>query len=327
MTRVRIDILLAADAPAAAILHRGPYGHTQILHWNLTTDEITAGQWITAKVHMRCCDLSPDGHHLVGLFSDNSAKRLEEAASKFELEDHFDAQAWTAVSVVPYFTAVALWFTGYSYRLTYGYGQGSGFIGGGVWRGRNRLEVNHPYAPKAAIQPPEDLEVESVFYFKRHELNWVWHERLRRSGWKQRNRNLKPEDSVWSMDRWEKTFAEGRLIYESRTTEDSGPERWFLFDLAGNLVREGKVPQFGIQFMEIDVRGRVIYADGSAVYAWERFPHGEPKIVADLSDNRFEPVPAPPGYRAKFEPRALSDSQVDPNDVTPSLWAEMDEAF
>jgi hypothetical protein len=89
----RLYVHVAREARTAVILRRGPGKNTLMLKWDLERDVITEGQWIRHKIYERRCDLSPDGDY----FSYFAAKFVGPLYS------------WTAVSKVPYFTALALW--------------------------------------------------------------------------------------------------------------------------------------------------------------------------------------------------------------------------
>ncbi len=106
----RIGGILATKAARAVIFRRGPSDVVQQLLWDLDTDEVQPGQWIRARVYTRRCDLSPGGRHLVAFFSNFSPHRMEVAARKYGLEHGCEAEAWTAISVAPCLTALALWF-------------------------------------------------------------------------------------------------------------------------------------------------------------------------------------------------------------------------
>lgn len=86
----RIHVLLARDAPVAAIFRRGPTKQVRLLRWDLRTDEITGGQWLAGRVYDGRCDLSPDGELLV----------------YFAMRK---GHTWTAISRPPYFTPLAVW--------------------------------------------------------------------------------------------------------------------------------------------------------------------------------------------------------------------------
>src|SRR3954469_17262682 len=91
----RLHVLLAADAPTAVVIRRGPSQSVCTVLWDRKTDEFTLGQWMRGRIYERRCDLSPDGRHLV----------------YFAMNGRWDAEtkgAWTGVSRAPYLKAITL---------------------------------------------------------------------------------------------------------------------------------------------------------------------------------------------------------------------------
>ena len=93
----RISLYLARDAPVVAIIRRGPTKWTQMLKWNLLDDSIESGQWFRGRVYSKRSAISPSGTYLI-YFAADWSKRVREFGP-----------TWTAISRVPYFTALALW--------------------------------------------------------------------------------------------------------------------------------------------------------------------------------------------------------------------------
>lgn len=52
-------------------------------------------------------------------------------------------------------------------------------------------------------------------------------------------------------------------------------------------------------WIDLDAKGRVIYGDRGSLWAWEDFPEGKPHLIADLNENKFEPV-EPPGWALEW---------------------------
>jgi hypothetical protein len=82
--------IVARDAQRAVILRRGPVRHTRMLIWDLHTDEITPGQWLVGAIDPWPCGLSPSGDLLV-------------------YEARKGGRTFTAICRPPYFTALAYW--------------------------------------------------------------------------------------------------------------------------------------------------------------------------------------------------------------------------
>ncbi len=276
----RIDGIVAREAPVAVIFRRGPSSHTQLLTWNLETDEITPGQWITSKVYPRKSDLSPDGKLLVASFLNCSSRRDECFGSELEFD------AWTSVSRPPYFNPIAAW---HGFSVWYG---------GGLWHSSQELRRN-AIDEDVAVPAPSWLRVTQTAIGVGQEL--VFAHRLHESGWK----ILQPAN-------WEEIRVEGRreqeevkfaqapfIIAEKRFERGTlrwiaqTKERWVLLDLEGKVNRSFNPPESEPQFLDIDHRGRVVFGDQGCLWAWEGFPDGKPTLIADLNANRFEAIEAP----------------------------------
>jgi hypothetical protein len=111
----RLFVIMAAEAPVAVVIRRGPASWAQITLWNTAADAFTEGAWFRGRIFAEKCDLSPDGELFVY------------AAYK---GSHFSTaytDSWTAVSRPPWLTALALWPAG----TTYG--------GGGRFTGKRQL--------------------------------------------------------------------------------------------------------------------------------------------------------------------------------------------
>lgn len=107
--------LVAAKARTAVVFRRGPTKQVQMLRWDLASDEVMPGQWLSGRIYDGRCGLSPNGR-LVVYF-----------AGKFKTK----LGTFTAVSRPPYFTALALWPDG----STHG--------GGGFFEGDRRLILHY----------------------------------------------------------------------------------------------------------------------------------------------------------------------------------------
>jgi len=118
--------ILARDGRSVAVLRRGPTRSVLLLRWWLGSDEIEEGQWLQARVFGERSDLSPDGTYLLYFAGDYRRSR--------------GIGTYTAVSRVPFFTALALW------------PGGDTCCGGGLFSGPRRIELDHP-ASKTTLAP------------------------------------------------------------------------------------------------------------------------------------------------------------------------------
>ena len=315
----RIDGLLARDTNVAVIFRRGPSKRTQLLRWNLDTDEIVPGQWIGGKVYTRRCDLSHDGALLVGAFTNYSQSQARQRSQRGDP----DFDSWTAVSRPPYFTALAIWEGMGAWNL------------GGIWQGPRALGVN--------LHHSQHLEAEDIpagialthLGLPMSEDEPIYSNRLETSGWQTvQPLELREKNPEWRENRkrlmevlesgidtdlsrfdevallmentipqyetvtegvMEKRFTGGRLI---RVIGYPG-ERWEVRDESDVAKLAFARGMFEPQWLDVDDRGRVIYGDAGCLWAWADFPKGTPQMIADLNANRFEPI-APPDWAQEW---------------------------
>ena len=187
--RTRLDVLFAAHANRAVILRRGPKTHYRLIAWDLANDTFTPGQWMKGLVKL--CDLSPDGRTLIywaaqyhsrsvdrrervtarGTFSPVRAGTAKAAESLLKRGrkvprylrppgapptqlPHKVQDTWTAVSPVPYFSALAIW-------PAFGH-----WTGGGFFFGDNRIALFEPenrMVPVVNVPIPARVHVQSAF--------------------------------------------------------------------------------------------------------------------------------------------------------------------
>ena len=94
----RIHIEFASASPVAAILRRGPSKWVRLLSWNTAEDSIELGSWFHGRIYEDGCSVSPDGT----LFAYFATKYHGQKTRGVNY-------AWTAVSKLPWLTALALW--------------------------------------------------------------------------------------------------------------------------------------------------------------------------------------------------------------------------
>lgn len=122
----------------AAILRRGPSKWVRLLSWNTSTDVITPGAWFHGRVYGSDCSLSPDGD----LFAYFATKFRGHRSRNIGF-------AWTAVSKLPWLTALALW-------------PHSDTWGGAVKFADNKtivVDTHNGCSLEPHIAPPEDFTV------------------------------------------------------------------------------------------------------------------------------------------------------------------------
>jgi len=119
----RLSILFARAAPVAVIFRRGPSKHVEVVRWDTRRDTFQRGHWFQGRIYDRRSDLSPGGELLVYFASQFNRRSVR--------PDDPYTYAWTAVSRVPWLTALALW------------PKGDCWWGGGLFDGEKTLLLNH----------------------------------------------------------------------------------------------------------------------------------------------------------------------------------------
>ncbi len=97
----RLSILFARAAPVAVIFRRGPTKQVELVRWDTRDDTFQRGHWFKGRIYDRRSDLSPSGELLV-YFASQYNRRTLSARTGY-------TYAWTALSRVPWLTALALW--------------------------------------------------------------------------------------------------------------------------------------------------------------------------------------------------------------------------
>lgn len=86
-------VIPASDGKSAVVFRRGPTKRVMIARWSLKDDRVDHGHWFAGRVYERHCDVSPDGTLLLYF------------AARYKAP----LPTWTAVSRVPYLTALVMW--------------------------------------------------------------------------------------------------------------------------------------------------------------------------------------------------------------------------
>lgn len=286
----RIDGILAAEANIAVIFRRGPNAVFQMLVWDLNTDTVTPGQWLTGKVFTERCDISPDGKHVVVFSRGYSVEPLGVNLAQVET---LPARYWTTVCRPPFFSPIAVWATLMSY------------CGGGFWTSNESLATfKDLYIWDVILPPPPGLSVTETpkELAQDHSLP----RRLERHGWSASELNWERECSQTMGRRGAqrvsflahstnpivslaKTFLSGTIqadIAQSR-------QYWSLRDATGKERLGWARKENHPQWVDIDQNGRIVFGDRGCLWAWADFPNGKPSLIADLTANRYEEIMAP----------------------------------
>ncbi|AIE86503.1 hypothetical protein OP10G_3135 [Fimbriimonas ginsengisoli Gsoil 348] len=222
---------------------------------------------------------------------------------------------WTAISRPPYFTALALWFTGGAWN------------GGGIWLGNREVGVNDfRHCWHEAVKPAKELKVRQLD-LPPSEDEPIFTLRLERHGWQTMRKEVTVETNpdwrkkaqmLWSAVKRPSTFDEIeswlRNIEEAmpkpktnvtgilekrvpsgllRREHSYNSEQWSLIDDSGVERRSWKPRGGHPHWIDVDRRGRIVFGEMGCLWAWSDFPDGEPTLIADLNANTFESVPPP----------------------------------
>jgi hypothetical protein len=273
----RLALLQAQRSPVAVIFRRGPSKHVEVIRWDLASDGFERGHWFHGRIYEKRCDLSPDGELLVYFVN---------KFNRHTVDDKDYTYAWTAVSRVPWLSALALW------------PKGDCWWGGGLFVGRRKLWLNHrPHeATPHPAHPPTGLEVEPNP--EAHGENEpIYQRRLERDGWTLRQEwerdprtwsTITPEVRVKRLPAPVSTVA---IALERRSDNLRYRERFWIEGAAN----EPGLPPGPIDWLDWDPRGRLIALAGGRVWAAtvddgsvQRFAE-----LLDLRDDRPEEREAP----------------------------------
>ncbi len=310
MSKARLFGLVAREANQVVILRRGPSRYTQMLVWDLATDEVTSGQWLKGRVYERRCDVSPDGKHFVGACTNYSQSHRQRFGGSADWESSWIHCGWTVVSRPPYFTAEGLWLTGGAWN------------GGGVWQGNKHVALNNFQHCWVEEKSPRGIKVsnlnlpmseDDVFEILLEMRGWkkqvALETELLNPDWKERSKSFfKTLETFLSGDRtayealtldvenmipqyktnqegiWTKEFRNGRLFRRESFDNDV----WGLVDERNQLVREWSPKRSQWHWIDVDNEGNPIFGEHGCLWRWRGFPHGEPEMVCDLNGNKFE---------------------------------------
>jgi hypothetical protein len=99
----RIFIIPAAAADTAVVFRRGPSNWFHLLKWDMSRDTFEPGAWFRGSMYPEKCDISPDGSLLLYFVLQGNKSQTSYS------------HAWTAVSRLPWLTALGLWPQGTTY--------------------------------------------------------------------------------------------------------------------------------------------------------------------------------------------------------------------
>jgi hypothetical protein len=287
----RLALLRAARAPVALILRRGPSRWVEAIRWDLTSDRFERGHWFHGRIYDGRSDLSPDGELFVYFASQFTGRTVNDPDYTY---------AWTAVSRVPWLTALALW------------PKGDCWWGGGLFTGPRALWLNH--RPEEATphpkHQPRGLTVEPNPEAS-GEDEPVYRRRLERDGWALRHEwqlewhdihrgyeTLVPEERVKAAPRHPAHAAETPRIVLTRRLDNLKYREHFRVEGARS---EPELPPGPLEWLDWDARGRLLALSGGRAWAAE-MSEGRVSRFAELLDLRgHKPEErTPPEYATRW---------------------------
>jgi len=267
----RLFVYLAAEAPIAVVLSRGPSDWAQLSVWHTDSDRIVHGQWIKGRVYERRSDLSADGQ-LFAAFVRQSGGR-----------ERHGADTWMALSRPPYFSALAVWFVGGTYHT------GPFFPARDVlWLGyqedtppdRGRLPT------WLKIRQPRDIAyIDGTAEWTDRTVHF---NRLLRDGWQLQAQE--PYRTLWQRPHRQRPLVL-QMVHEL-TEARHQPWRYLVEYSVWNVAEKREYPIGHATWADFDQRGRLVLArDGKLLHWMEE--SGRCEAIADLNGRDPDPQPAP----------------------------------
>ena len=273
----RLYVILAREAPVAVIFRRGPSKRVQVIRWDTATDTFTPGQWFHGRIYEKRGDLSPDGEYLIYF------------AQKYNIRTLWDEEytySWTAISRLPYLTALALW------------PKGDAWDGGGLFLTRNQVWLNHP---PERMEPHRDHRPQGLEIIGNErtlgEDDPILLRRLVRDGW----RHTQQARGEFL------NYNQGFVTYAPDILRKQNPFGWQKLTLTNTLSGFTRRTDYSVRYAEgqeyrlndavwadWDQRGRLVYARSGKLFAATFGDDGlEEQELADFNANQPDTLAAP----------------------------------
>lgn len=137
----RLYVILAREAPVGVIFRCGPSKWTQIIQWNTDSDTLEEGAWFHGQMYPQRGDISPDGTKLIYF------------ATNYDATDNDFPAEWTAISKMPWLTALCAWPNLGTY------------FGGGLFATDSKIWLNQNFHYHGNMTDgsvlPQDIEISS----------------------------------------------------------------------------------------------------------------------------------------------------------------------
>ncbi|MBE9556830.1 MAG: hypothetical protein IMF08_08235 [Proteobacteria bacterium] len=282
----RLFVIRAREAPMAAIIRRGPSKQVRLIAWNTESDTFDGGQWLKGRIYERRCDLSPDGRYFIYFAANHKAPTY----------------SWTAISRLPYLTALAFW------------PKFDCWEGGGLFEDARNIWLNDELsdAREEMKDLPEGMNLRGKGFGG--EDDPIYNLRLLRDGWTMMQpgkyvhvpgAERGPIDYSFPYDPpqiWERANAAGnrlRMVIHGKG-EKSGDWNVVSHEI---VTPDGEIVDFGrTDWADWDRNGDLLYAKDGKLFRLSpgtrgRFDPDSSREIADFNGDRFQAIP--PSEEAK----------------------------
>lgn len=273
----RLNVILATEAPIGVIFRRGPTNWVQLIKWETDSDTFTPGQWFRGRIYTERCDLSPDGSKLVYFAAKYHRWATIGGSSYWE--------SWTAISKLPYFTALALW----NDVGTYG---GGGYFENDltVCLGRVQVEPHPNHVPPSWFRvKPANMPVDHFW-------------RMQQNGWKVISLGGKFKEGGRYISVYEtpvicqKDSQDGnyRLTMELTGFNYKKYGGITLITYSLKRLKDSELLLLNDTWADWDQQHRLVYAEAGKLYSAKIEPNGiTPTLLADFNLNKPELIQSP----------------------------------
>lgn len=280
----RVFVILAREARVAAVFRRGPSKACRLLRWALDKDAFEPGQWIRGRVYERRCDLSPDGKYLI-YFAQNFARPERTGGS------------WTAISKLPWWTALALWKKGDCWH------------GGGFFVDDRTVYVRQPTEDTKILDVGRSFErrfrlapkFPYAFSVGNSECLGIYYPRLVRDGWRYVGGTSRDGADIATFEKASPKRPDAVLVkhaYAGLAPPDPGLGCYFDRHLLRLSGAGGEIDLATTEWADWDRDGTLLTSREGRLFRHMLSDHGtDERELIDLNPMTFDPEPSPPEAR------------------------------